>query len=91
MQAAPKHAEIRDIAKHLLMLVEILREQPGVRVDLINSARELASRGELDTALSVLRVVKLDRLRAAAARSLKAELRSVARARSLPVSLTRRW
>jgi hypothetical protein len=91
MRVAPKPAELRDIARHLLTLAETLREQPGLRADLLDGARELASQGELDTAFSVLRVVKLDRLRAAAAKSLKAELRAVARARSLSSTPTRRW
>jgi hypothetical protein len=91
MHAAPKQAELRDIARHLLTLAETLREQPSLRADLLNGARELASQGELDTAFSVLRVVKLDRLRAAATKSLKAELRSFVRLRSLSPTSTRRW
>lgn len=90
MQVAPKQAELRDIAKHLLTLAETLREQRALRADLLNGARELASQGELETALSVLRVVKLDRMRAAAAKSLKAELRSVVRARSPSSTSTHR-
>jgi hypothetical protein len=90
MQVAPKQAELRDIARHLLTLAETLREQRTLRADLLDGARELASQGELATALSVLRVVKLDRLRAAAAKTLKAELRSVVRARSLSPPSTRR-
>jgi len=81
MQVTPKQAELSDIARHLPTLAETLREQRALRADLLNCARELASQGELDSALSVLRFVKLDRLRAAAAKSLKAELRSVVRAR----------
>jgi hypothetical protein len=91
MHAAPKQAELRDIARHLLTLAETLRDQPALRADLLNGARELASQGELDTAFSVLRVVKLDRLRAAATKSLKAELRSFLRVRSLSSQSTRRW
>jgi len=67
-----------------------LREQRALWADLLNSARELAGQGESDAASSVLRVAKLGRLRTAAAKSLKAELRSVARARSLsPTSMRR--
>jgi hypothetical protein len=91
MHAAPKQAELRAIARHLLTLAETLREQPALRADLLNGARDLASQGELDTAFSVLRVVKLDRLRAAATKSLKAELRSFVRVRSLSPQSTRRW
>ena len=91
MQVAPKQAELSDIARHLLTLAETLREQRALRTDLLNGARELASQGELDTAFSILRLVKLDRLRAAAAKSLKAELRSVVRDRSPSPPSTRRW
>jgi len=91
MHVAPKQAELRDIARHLLTLAETLREQRALRADLLNGARELASQGELDAAFSILRVVKLDRLRAAATKSLKAELRSVVRVRSLSPTSTRRW
>jgi len=92
MHVAPKQqSELKDVAAHLLARMEGLREQPRVLAELLEGARELANQGEIDVALTILRVVKLDRLRAAAAKSLKAELRSVVRSRSQSPTLARRW
>lgn len=92
MHVAPKQqSELKDLATHLLTRVESLREQPRVLAELLDGARELADQGEIDVALTVLRLVKLDRLRAAAAKSLKAELRSLARSRMQSATLARRW
>jgi hypothetical protein len=71
--------------------MEGVREQPGVLAELLDGARELADQGEIDVALTILRVVRLARLRAAAVKSLKAELRSVVRSRSQLPTLARRW
>jgi hypothetical protein len=76
---------------HLLTRMESLREQPRILAELLDGARELANQGEIDVALTILRVIKLDRLSAAAAKSLKAELRSVVRSRSQSPTLARRW
>jgi hypothetical protein len=89
--ASKQQPEVKDLATHLLTRMESLRDQPRVLAELLGGARELADQGEIDIALTVLRVVKLDRLRTAAAKSLKAELRSLARARSQTPSLARRW
>jgi hypothetical protein len=92
MHVAPKQqSELKDLTTRLLTRTESLREQPGVLADLLEGARELADQGEIDVALAILRVVRLDRLRAAAAKSLRAELRSVARSRSQLPTLARRW
>ena len=92
MHVAPKQqTELRDLATRLLTRMESLRKQPGVLAELLDGAREFADRGEIDIALTILRVVRLNRLRAAAAKSLKAELRSVVRSRSQPSTLARRW
>ena len=92
MPVASKYQpEVKDLATHLLTRMESLRDQPQVLAELLDGARELADQGEIDVALTVLRVVKLDRLRAAAAKSLKAELRSLARSRSQSPTLARRW
>ena len=92
MHVAPKQqSELKDVATHLLARMESLREQPRVLAELLEGARELANQGEIDVAFAILRVVKLDRLRAAAAKSLKAELRSVVRSRSQSPTLARRW
>jgi len=92
MHVAPKQqSELKDVATHLLARMEGLREQPRVLAELLEGARELANQGEINVALAILRVVKLDRLRAAAAKSLKAELRSVVRSRSQSPTLARRW
>jgi hypothetical protein len=92
MHVAPKRqTELKDIATRLLTRMESLREQPRVLAELLDGARDFADQGEIDVALIILRVVQLDRLRAAAAKSLKAELRSVVRSRSQPSTLARRW
>ena len=92
MHVAPKQqTELRDLATRLLTRMESLREQPGVLAELLDGAREFADQGEIDIALTILRVVRLNRLRAAAAKSLKAELRSVVRSRSQLPTLARRW
>jgi hypothetical protein len=75
---------------HFLTRMESLREQPRILAELLDGAREFANQGEIDVALTILRVIKLDRLRAAAAKSLKAELRSVVRSRSQSPTLARR-
>ena len=92
MHVAPKQqTELRDLATRLLTRMESLREQPGVLAELLDGAREFADQGEIDIVLTILRVVRLNRLRAAAAKSLKAELRSVVRSGSQPSTLARRW
>jgi hypothetical protein len=92
MHVAPKQqTELKDIATRLLTRMESLREQPRVLAELLDGARDFADQGEIDVALIILRVVQLDRLRAAAAKSLKAELRSVVRSRSQLSTLARRW
>ena len=92
MHVAPKQqSELKDLATRLLTRMESLRERPGVLAELLEGARELADQGEIDVAFAILRVVRLDRLRAAAAKSLKAELRAVVRSRSQPSTLARRW
>jgi hypothetical protein len=89
--ASKQQPAVKDLATQLLTRMESLRDQPRVLAELLDGARELAEQGEIDIALTVLRVVKLDRLRTAAAKSLKAELRSLVRARSQTASLARRW
>ena len=89
--ASKQQPEVKDLATYLLTRMESLRDQPRVLDELLDGARELADQGEIDIALTVLRVVKLDRLRTAAAKSLKAELRSLARSRSQSPTLARRW
>jgi hypothetical protein len=89
--ASKQQVELKELATHLLTLAENLREQPRVVADLLDGARELADQGKIDVALTVLRVVALDRLRTAAKKSLKAELRSVVRSRSQSTTLARRW
>jgi hypothetical protein len=89
--ASKQRPDVKDLAAHLLTRMESLRDQPRVLAELLDGARELADQGEIDVALTVLRVVKLARLRAAAAKSLKAELRSLVRSRSQSPSLARRW
>lgn len=92
MHVAPKQqSELRDLATRLLTRMESVREQPGVLAELLDGARELADQGEIDIALIILRVVRLARLRAAAVKSVKAELRSVVRSRSQLPTLARRW
>ena len=91
LNVAPKQAELKDLATHLLTLAQSLLEQPQVTEELLDGARELANHGEMEIALAVLRIVKLDRLRAAAAKSLKAELRSMVRSRPLSPRVPRRW
>jgi hypothetical protein len=91
MHVAPKQqSELEDVAMHFLTRMESLREQPRILAELLDGAREFANQGEIDVALTILRVIKLDRLRAAAAKSLKAELRSVVRSRSQSPTLARR-
>jgi hypothetical protein len=92
MHVAPKQqSELKELAAHLLTRMESLRKQPRVLAELLDGARELAAQGELDVALTVLRVVRLDRLRATAAKSLKTELRSLVRSRPQSAPLARRW
>jgi hypothetical protein len=89
--ASKQQPDVKGLATQLLTRMENLRDQPRVLAELLEGARELADQGEIDVALTVLRVVKLDRLRAAAAKSLKAELRSLVRSRSQSPTLARRW
>lgn len=89
--ASKQRPDVKGLATHLLTRMESLRDQPRVLAELLEGARELADQGEIDAALTVLRVVKLDRLRTSAAKSLKAELRSLVRSRSQSPTLVRRW
>ena len=83
MYVAPKQrSEFKHLATRPLARVENLRDRPRAFAAPLDGARELADRGEIDVALTVVRVAELDRLRAAAAKSLETELRSVLRSPS---------
>lgn len=77
--AAKKTSDLEALAARILAVTrtEALRDHPDLRTNLVEGARGLADRGELEVAMLVLRVATLNTLQAQATRTLRRKLQRV--------------
>jgi len=81
MHAADRSSDIRALAGRILAHTrsEALRDRPDLRESLLEGARGLADYGELEIAMSILRLVSLNDLQAQATKSLRRALLGLTR------------